>query len=81
MITHVAIKQDGKIWSLPNPKRHHHIIALMISDRVNPYDSIQVQGFLTDTGEFLTREAAAKHAYDCDQVSTKFNKLNSEAIW
>lgn len=26
------------------------------------------QGFLTDTGEFLDREAAAEHAYECGQL-------------
>lgn len=25
MITHVAIKVSGIIWSLPSPNRHHHI--------------------------------------------------------
>jgi len=31
-ITHVAIRHQGKIWSLPKPNRHHHIISLIVRE-------------------------------------------------
>lgn len=29
-ITHVAIKYNGRIWSLPRPYRHNHVIHMMV---------------------------------------------------
>lgn len=28
-ITHVAIKYNGKVYSLPKPNRHHHVIRMI----------------------------------------------------
>lgn len=73
MITHVAIRTSTRIWTLPRPFRHHHILRLMqavaelkgvtISRRTSPRD----QGFVTDTGQFLEREPALQYAQEHGQ--------------
>ena len=40
------------------------------------------QGFVDDSGEFLTREEAYEHAVNCSQISPKDSKeLFSEDLW
>ena len=44
------------------------------------------QGFITDTGEFLSRRAAAEHAYECGQLTEtaeepRIDCLMSEDLW
>ena len=76
MIKHSAIKKDNIVYV---GKRHHNCFATMAECGVNKIGAIQ--GFVTDTGEFLTREEAAKHALDCGQIKElKFpsGKLYSE---
>ena len=43
MITHVAIKYNGVVYSLPKPNRHHHVIRSIPGGIAGP----DVQGFLT----------------------------------
>lgn len=82
-ITHVAIKYDGKIYSLPKPNRHHDVIR-MIGGISGP----DVQGFVDEDGEFLTR----KQAYALACVNGQLNRrpgpghyqgpeLYSEDLW
>ena len=42
-----------------------------------------IQGFVTDTGEFLDRVEAAKHAIECGQIkATRWGpRLYSEDVW
>ena len=56
MITHVAIIHQGKLYSLPKPKRHFHIIHLIYAQTKETVDG--EQGFLDDQGNFLNRELA-----------------------
>ena len=44
------------------------------------------EGFLTDTGEFLSRSAAADHVYECSQLvetaeEPRIEVLFSEDLW
>jgi hypothetical protein len=91
MITHVAIRFQDKLWSLPRPYRHHHIIrVIMYLDgkfgdgeltSVDTHD--KDQGFLDHTGAYLDREQALKHAMACGQVvKGKWGEhLYSEDVW
>lgn len=96
MITHVAIRFDGRIWSLPRPYRHHHIIwtIVRLSDEFKEYtkddfDSVDThgkdQGFLDETGKYLTREEAYIVARDAGQLRPDrevYNeRLYSENVW
>ena len=53
MIISAAVKSGDKIFTGPS-----HSSICMHGER----------GFVTDTGAFLSRTEAAKHAYECGQV-------------
>ena len=84
MITHVAIRHpDGRIFSLPRPYRHHHIIRVMV-------DALEIeppirgrQGFLDNRGNFLSRKAAADLALKTGQCVKLDSppRLFSEDLW
>ena len=91
MITHVAIRFRDQVWSLPRPYRHHHIIRVIIwlSDHFGPGDVDCVdthgddQGFLTDSGQYLTRDQGEEHARACGQLNKPIigGVLTSEDLW
>lgn len=85
MITHVAIRFQGRVFSLPAPKRHHHIIRLIVDGLGVPcVDShSDDQGFLTDAGEYLTRDQAEAHARAVGQLDKPIigGVLTSEDLW
>ena len=79
MISYAAIKKNDEIYT---GKRHCNIIH----DPTRPKGYLKgcEQGFVTDTGEFLDREAAAKHAIACGQIKAlKFSTVDlfSEDLW
>jgi hypothetical protein len=86
-ITHVAIRFQGKIFSLPRPNRHHDVIRKIVEelgvDCVDSYDS--TQGFLDESGRFLTRKQAIINAHVNNQLLTDrqiyCNELCSENLW
>lgn len=77
-IIKVAIKYNGTVYSLPEPNRHHHVIRM-----IGGIKGSDTQGFLTDTGEFLTR----KEAYQLALTNGQLNRvpggyeLFSEDLW
>lgn len=75
MIKSAAIKKDGIVYE---GKRHNNILH----DESRPKGFLKngVQGFVTDTGEFVTRERAAKIAYNCGQIKEPKEMLFSEDI-
>ena len=91
MITHVAVRFNGKLWSLPRPYRHHHIIrVIMYLDNMHggELDSVDAhgddQGFLDDTGQYLTRKEAEVHAALNGQIKNGKiigGVLTSEDLW
>lgn len=84
-ITHVAIKFQGKIYSLPEPNRHHHVIAKIIEETGVETVDHDEQGFLDESGRFLTRKAALYSALMFDQVKNPDKVINhmlfSEDLW
>lgn len=56
-ITGVAMLcDDGRVWALPRPCRHHHVFSLAAFMQ-KPVDPCR-QGFMTSAGRFVTREEA-----------------------
>lgn len=86
-LTHVALRFQNKIWSLPKPYRHHHIIRviMMLDPDVDHVDcSMDDQGFLDSSGRFLNRKQAIINASELNQI--KGGKLiggilTSEDLW
>jgi len=81
-IERAAIRADsGRVYSLPAPKRHHHIIPMLADagERINAYHK---QGFLTSDGEFVDRQEAVEIAERAGQVEKgKHARLFSEDLW
>jgi hypothetical protein len=89
MITHVAIRFNGQIYSLPAPNRHHHVIRHICettgATHVAAYG--EDQGFLDSNGHYYTRRFAlnvAREAGQLDKVRSKTSPehlLFSEDLW
>lgn len=84
MIIAAAIKApDGSVVFVPRPGRHHDVIAKMIN--AGYHAPIRgVQGFITDTGEFVDRKAAVPIAEAGKQIVKKHgpaDTLFSEDMW
>lgn len=94
MITGVAIKhrETGAVFSLPKPARHDSLIRALIQSDGHPEISQEperewahgIQGFVTESGEFLTRDQALLHVTANEQPTTgtpRGSILFSEDIW
>lgn len=82
-ITHVAVKYQGVVYSLPAPNRHHHVIRMI--GGINGPDE---QGFLDNNGNFLTRRQAMLLARGNGQLKRREGpehyqgpELYSEDLW
>jgi hypothetical protein len=85
-ITHVAIRFAGKVWSLPRPHRHHHVIRLIVDStgvsHVDAHD--RDQGFLDQEGRYLDRVEALAVARGARQLRADVivqDQLYSENLW
>ncbi len=88
-ITHVAIRFNGVIYSLPKPNRHNDVIRHII-DTVPGVKYVDCygddQGFLTSEGVYVRRKPAIRIANNAGQllersVAHKCGILTSEDIW
>lgn len=62
--------------------RHHQIIELYFSMTGKQTTELHTeQGFLTSGNSFVTRERAARIAYECGQIKEGKHKLFSEDIY
>lgn len=82
----VAIRVDGKVFSLPPPFRHHHILNVVLPGLgVSWNDSDdRDQGFIDAHGRYLTRKQAFINAMLHEQVKGGKligNILTSEDLW
>jgi hypothetical protein len=86
-ITHVAIRFQGQIYSLPAPNRHHNVIRLIVdSTGVKAVDvRNDDQGFLDSTGRYLRRKPALRVAREAGQLRPDREvigaELYSENLW
>lgn len=85
-ITHVAIKYDGKVHSLPEPNRHHNVIRMIAEENGVGIKGPDVQGFLDSHGRFLNRREAMRLAAASGQINRgeggyQGPELFSEDLW
>lgn len=86
-ITHVAVRFNGQIYSLPPPNRHHDVIWEIA--RVTNASTVRAggdnQGFLDESGRYLTRKEALLVALENNQVKDasqiRGRSLFSEDLW
>ena len=84
MINGVAIKHhDGRVFSLPRPFRHSHVIQVMARVCGIKIPITGEQGFITANGRFLEREEAGKYAIRHEQIEklSWAPELYSEDLW
>ncbi len=87
-ITGVALRVDGKVFSLPPPFRHHHILNIVLpglgirwSDTA---EDERDQGFVDASGRYLTRKQAEVSADVNGQIKNGKiigGVLTSEDLW
>jgi len=86
-ITHVAIRFKDIVFALLCPNRHHDVIRKIVEEtgvsHVDSYD--EDQGFLDETGKYLTRKQALRVATINNQLlsdrNVYHNELCSENLW
>jgi hypothetical protein len=84
-LTHVAIRFRGKVYSLPAPSRHHHVIAEILKQNPDVHTiSNDEQGFLDESGTFLNRKQALASALWNNQIKSgviiRYEMLFSEDV-
>jgi len=77
-ITGVAIRQQGRVYRLSWPARHHMILHLL-SQTVGLDD--HDQGFWTSRDRYVSREEAAELARAAGQTVSQRQQLFSEDLW
>jgi len=81
MIVAVAIKKDDIVYVGSKGQRHNHLLC----DNSRPFGFLKLgeQGFVTDSGEFLNRIDACKHALECGQIKKQnyCYGLDSSDVW
>lgn len=95
MIVAAAVRINHATISMAAPARHHDILRQIAGlyapeDRPHWTYEVEVQGFITDKGEFLGRRAAFQHTIDCGQGQPRRRtgphnyqggELYSEDLW
>jgi hypothetical protein len=77
MIKCAAIKRGELVYSIARPARHHDIIHAVARDSNAPFPfGGSTQGFLTESGDFVDREAAFKLT-----GKGRHGKTYSEDLW
>lgn len=86
-ITHVAIRFEGTVYSLPAPARHHDVIRDIVDKTGARYVDArdEDQGFIDSEGRFLDRHRALMIALRAKQVidesKVRCRMLTSEDVW
>jgi hypothetical protein len=88
-ITHVAVRFNEQVWSLPKPFRHQNIIRTIADltgeTSIDCNEDRGDQGFLDATGRYLTRKQALVSALLNKQVKDendiRCGMLFSEDVW
>jgi len=81
VITRVALKRGDTVLVGEPGWRHDSVIHA--NHRTGNYSKEvrDIQGFVTDNGEFLDRKQAADHALKCGQIKEPVSVLFSEDVW
>ena len=78
----VAIIQDGVLYQMPKPKRHHHLIEHIFKETGKTVYG--EQGFITSTKRFVTRTEGLEVAKKANQLLPRHSHeyhLFSESVW
>jgi hypothetical protein len=84
-ITGVALLcDDGRMFALPRPHRHHHLFSLAAFIGQDPLQ--HDQGFTTSTGRYVGREEAQRICIAAGQPNRRSGndcdtRLFSEDVW
>jgi len=83
LIERAAVLVSGKVYSVPRPGRHDNIARCLYVYGAHLDLEGEVQGFLTNRGEFLTRRTAKAVAMHAGQIVRTVNpdELFSEEMW
>jgi hypothetical protein len=79
IVSSALLLTDGEVV-----KGYRHWQAFTLTRAKRKTYKKAVQGFVTDTGAFLDRDQAARHAYRCRQVERRIavrGHLMSEDLW
>lgn len=79
MIRRAAIMRHGIVYVGLKGDRHDTVFETN-REMLLPWDDGKM-GFVTDTGEFVSRKQAATHAHECGQMSEDVGHLFSEDLW
>ena len=81
-IVAVAILYQNRIYSLPRPNRHHHLIQALRRSGF-PINVVKDQGFITSAGRYVDRIEGRKLAIQSGQLETTIlpRMLLSEDLW
>jgi hypothetical protein len=80
----VAIRMGEKVYKLPAPNRHSHLIKMMAEELGLPTPIRGEMGFYLHDGEFVDRVQAKPIAYMSGQIlygMGVFPELYSEDMW
>ena len=77
-IEFAAIQYEGKIYK---GFRHANIMRDMMDNGIKGHINQECMGFLTDTGEFVSRVEAAKIAYEAGQIPNGIYSLDSYQVF
>lgn len=77
MIKEAAILKDGVVYV----GHRHDSICKAYSKGFFNRDTGRIQGFVTNTGEFVDRKEAARIAFECGQIKKPVDGLVSEDLY
>jgi len=83
VIVGVALQaQDGTVYSLPKPHRHHHLLRQRALEG-DTHTFNYTQGFVTEDGTFLNRQDALTYVTSVGQLTVPIigGDLTSEDLW
>lgn len=80
MITRAAIKSRNNVYVGKEGWRHDQVFYAYEDE--GRFQSFKItMGFVTETGEFLSRKDANAHAFKCGQIDKPGDSLVSEELW
>lgn len=81
-IVAAAILYEGRLYTLPQPARHSHVIGV-IWHEIKKQVAGETQGFVTDEGKFVDRKEALRIATEAGQITepSGLPELYSEDLW
>lgn len=83
IVASTIIDDEGTMWGVMKPGRHHHVVWYMAQHDMNHRYKQKDQGFMTNEGLHLDREAARRLAIENGQAlkPDHSRELFSEDLW